>query len=410
MPPDLRKTAEPSRLAAHIYRRRGAHLLFVIALALAPLRAAAGAAVQAPERPRAREIGVAPGIFEPGRFNAITDVAGVKVGHTTVWEGESIRTGVTVIVPHDGNLYRERVPAAIYVVNGYGKLLGITQVTELGELETPIALTCTLCVWQVANAMVDHLLAQPGMEDIRSINPVVGETNDGFLNDIRARPITAEHVISALQSAATGPVEEGAVGAGTGTRAFGWKGGIGTSSRALPEALGGWTVGVLVQSNFGGVLDIMGAPVGVELGRYIFRDIVEEATEPEDPGDGSIMVVVATDAPLAARNLRRLAKRAVHGLGQTGSPSTNGSGDYVIAFSTAQRVRRGQGERASRTIEDLPNGMMSPLFQAVVEATQEAIYNSLFKAVSVDGHRGGVEALPIERTLDILRAYGVVRR
>lgn len=410
MPPDIRKTAESFGLAGHIYRRRGAHLLFVIALLIAPPRAAPGAAVQGPERPRAREIGVAPGIFKPGRFNAITDVAGVKVGHTTVWEGDSIRTGVTVILPHDGNLYRDRVPAAIYVANGYGKLLGITQVRELGELETPIALTCTLCVWQVANALVDHLLAQPGMEDIRSINPVVGETNDGFLNDIRARPIKAEHVIRAMQSAATGPVEEGAVGAGTGTRAFGWKGGIGTSSRALPEELGGWAVGVLVQSNFGGVLDIMGAPVGVELGRYIFRDIVEEEMEPEDPGDGSIMVVVATDAPLTARNLHRLAERAVHGLGRTGSPSTNGSGDYVIAFSTAESVRRSWDEEGSRSIDDLPNSRMSPLFQAVVEATQEAIYNSLFKAVSVNGHRGGVEALPIERTLEILRAYGVVRR
>ncbi|MEE8521251.1 MAG: P1 family peptidase [Gemmatimonadota bacterium] len=368
------------------------------------------ATVQAPERPRARDIGVAPGIFQPGRYNAITDVAGVKVGHTTVWEGKSIRTGVTVILPHDGNLYDDRVPAAIYVANGFGKLLGITQVDELGELETPIALTCTLCVWQVANAMVDHLLAQPGMDEVRSINPVVGETNDGFLNDIRSRPIKPEHVISALVSARSGFVEEGAVGAGTGTRAFGWKGGIGTSSRVLPAALGGWTVGVLVQSNFGGILEIMGAPVGVELGRYLFRDTLEPSSEPEDRGDGSIMIVAATDAPITARNLHRLALRSVHGLARTGSPSTNGSGDYVIAFSTAEGARRRFGEEPTRTIEDLRNDGMSALFEAAVEATEEAIYNSLFKAVTVDGYRGRVEALPIERTLQVLREHGVVGR
>ncbi len=273
------------------------------------------------------------------------------------------------------------MPAAIVVVNGFGKLLGLTQVSELGELETPIALTCTLCVWQVADALVAHLLAQPGMEEVRSINPVVGETNDGFLNDIRARPVRAEHVVSALESASSGPVAEGAIGAGTGTRAYGWKGGIGTASRQLPEALGGWRVGVLVQSNFGGTLQIAGAPVGVELGRYIYRRYVEPSEEPEaaDPGDGSIMMVVATDAPLSAHNLRRLALRAAHGLSRTGSPSTNGSGDYVIAFSTAESVRRAPGERNPRTVADLPNDAMSPLFQGVVEATEEAIYNSLFK-------------------------------
>ena len=365
------------------------------------------------ERNRARDLGVAPGIFEPGPYNAITDVAGLRVGHATVWEGDSIRTGVTVILPHSGDLYAERVPAAIHTANGYGKLLGVTQLKELGELETPIALTCTLCVWKVADAMVDYLLSGPGMEGVRSLNPVVGETNDGFLNDIRARPVRPEHVVSALESAASGPVEEGAVGAGTGTRAFGWKGGIGTSSRVLPGALGGWTVGVLVQSNFGGVLQILGAPVGRELGRYIFRRYVEPGVEggpAEDAGDGSIMIVVATDAPLSARNLERLAARAIHGLARTGSPSTNGSGDYVIAFSTAQSVRRRAGDRSSRTIVDTPNDAMSPLFQAVVEATEEAIYNSLFAAVTVSGYRGTVEALPIERTLDILERYGHVRR
>lgn len=380
----------------------GGHILRSIPLSLALLLMASTAAPQS-ERPRARDIGVGPGIFATGTHNTITDVEGVRVGHATVWEGQSIRTGVTVILPHGGNLYRERVPAALHVINGYGKLLGVTQIRELGELETPIALTCTLCVWRVADFMVDYLLAQPDMSEIRSINPVVGETNDGFLNDIRARAISPEHVIAALESAEAGPVEEGAVGAGTGTRAFGWKGGIGTSSRTLPESLGGWTVGVLVQSNFGGILEIMGAPVGVELGRHIFRDDVKPSGEAEDPGDGSIMIVVATDAPLSSRNLQRLAVRATHGIARTGAPSTNGSGDYVIAFSTAESVRRRPNERGPQTPEILPNEAMSPLFQAVVESTEEAIYNSLFKAVTVSGHRGTVEALPIEQTLEILR-------
>jgi D-aminopeptidase len=364
------------------------------------------------ERPRAREIGVAPGIFQPGEFNAITDVHGVRVGHTTVWEGDSIRTGVTVIMPHGGNVYEDRVPAAVFVANAFGKLVGSTQLQELGELETPIALTCTLCVWQVADALAAYLLAQPGMENVRSLNPVVGETNDGFLNDIRARPIEPRHVVSALASARAGPVEEGAVGAGTGTQAFGWKGGIGTSSRVLPESLGGWTIGVLVQSNFGGVLQILGAPVGRELGRYSFRDHVERTAGggAQTDGDGSIMIVVATDAPLSHRNLERLAARSVHGLARTGSASTNGSGDFAIAFSTAESVRRRPAEQAPRTITDLPNESMSPLFQAMVEATEEAIYNSLFKAVDVSGHRGTVEALPIDKTLEILKMHGLLRR
>jgi D-aminopeptidase len=364
------------------------------------------------ERPRARDLGIAPGIFQPGHYNAITDVADVRVGHNTVWQGDSIRTGVTVILPHTGNIFSERVPAAMVVANGFGKLLGITQVQELGELETPVALTCTLCVWRVADAMVDYLLAQPGMEGVRSINPVVGETNDGYLSDIRARPIRPEHVVSALESAASGPVAEGAVGAGTGTRAFGWKGGIGTSSRVLPESLGAWTVGVLVQTNFGGVLQILGAPVGVELGRYIFRDQVEGAGDErnDDRGDGSIMVVLATDAPLSNRNLERLASRAVLGLARTGSPGTNGSGDYVIAFSNAESVRRPVGDRDPRTVSDLPNEAMSALFQAVVEATEEAVYNSLFKAVTVSGHHGTSEALPIDKTVEILTRHGFLRR
>ena len=388
--------------------RMASPLLLALTLSIVSVTFMAKQTAAQPDRPRARDIGIAPGIFATGQHNSITDVAGVRVGHATVREGDSIRTGVTVILPHGGNLYSDRVPAAIHVVNGYGKLIGLTQVRELGELETPIALTCTLCVWKVADALVQQLLNQPGLESVRSINPVVGETNDGYLNDIRAPAVRAEHVAAALGSAASGPVEEGAVGAGTGTMAFGWKGGIGTSSRALPGALGGWTVGVLVQSNFGGILEIMGAPVGRELGRYIFRDYVEpaEAGGGADPGDGSIMIVVATDAPLSTRNLQRLAARAAHGLARTGSPSTNGSGDYVIAFSTAESVRRSAVERQPRTLADLPNDGMSPLFQAVVEATEEAIYNSLLKAVTVTGHRGTAEALPIDATLEILRRHG----
>src|SRR5262245_543870 len=289
------------------------------------------------QRARARDLGVKPGVFSPGVNNAITDVAGVKVGQVSVIDGDSVRTGVTAILPHDGNLFLDRVPAALHVGNGFGKLLGATQLGELGELETPVLLTCTLCVWKAADAMIEWMLSQPGMEQVRSINPVVGETNDGGLNAIRSRPITAAHVRQALTTAASGPVAEGSVGAGVGTSAFGWKGGIGTSSRVLPASLGGWTVGVLVQSNFGGILQVLGAPVGKELGRYAFKQAVETKAE---RGDGSIMMVVATDAPLSDRNLKRLAARAIMGLSRTGSSASNGSGDYVIAFSTNPKVRR----------------------------------------------------------------------
>lgn len=356
----------------------------------------------APEsRPRAREVGVAPGILPPGPLNAITDVPGVRVGQVTVREGDSIRTGVTAVLPHGGNLYRDKVPAALHVGNGFGKLMGVTQIRELGEIETPVVLTCTLCVPRVADAVLDHTLAQN--PDARSVNAVVGETNDGFLNDIRSRPVRAEHVLRALREASGGPVEEGAVGAGTGTVAFGWKGGIGTSSRRLPASLGGYTVGVLVQSNFGGVLQVMGAPVGEELGQYFLRDRLDRGD-----ADGSIMIVVATDAPLTPRALERLASRATLGLARTGSPMTNGSGDYVIAFSTAEGVRRTPERRgALHTLEVLPNDLLSPLFQATVEATEEAIYNSLFRATTTRGHRGTIEALPLEPTLEVLRRHGV---
>jgi D-aminopeptidase len=352
-------------------------------------------------RARARALGVAPGVFRPGPVNAITDVAGVRVGHATVIVGDSVRTGVTAILPHDGNAFLDRVPAAVHVGNGFGKLLGVTQVEELGELETPILLTCTLCVWRAADALVGWMIERPSMERVRSINPVVGETNDGRLNAIRSRPIDAVAVRRALDGAKGGAVAEGSVGAGTGTIAFGWKGGIGTSSRALPSALGGWTVGVLVQSNFGGVLQVMGAPVGRELGRYAFRDAVER-------GDGSIMIVVATDAPLSDRNLRRLAARAMMGLARTGASASSGSGDYAIAFSTARSVRRAwDAERLTAT--EVANEQASGVFQAVIEATEEAIYNSLFTATTVQGSGATVEAIPLERVSQILAKYGILR-
>ena len=345
----------------------------------------------------ARDHGVVVGILEPGPINAITDVEGVRVGHETIIRGESINTGVTVVMPPGDNIFRQKLPAAIVVGNGFGKLIGLSQVEELGELESPIVLTCTLCVYTAAHAVVTYLLSLPGNEQVRSVNAVVGETNDGFLNDIRARAVTESHVFSAIESAKSGPVEQGSVGAGRGTRAFGWKGGIGSSSRVLPIQLGGWTVGVLVQSNYGGVLTIMGAPVGKELGQYYLQDVATDVQE-QNP-DGSIMIVVATDAPLASRNIKRLARRALAGLARTGSSMSNGSGDYVIAFSTV----------ATGLKEEVRNDDMSPLFQAVIEATEEAIYNSLFAATTVTGHRGTTEALPREATLEILQRYGVIK-
>jgi len=382
-------------------------------LFVGPALTPASAQVATEDRPRARDLGIHIGIFEPGIHNAITDVAGVRVGQTTVVEGTGIRTGVTAILPHPGDLFRDRVPAAIHVGNGFGKLVGITQVKELGELETPILLTCTLCVWRAADAMVDWLLERPGMESVGSINPVVGETNDSGLNDIRLRGISADHVRAALEQADSGPVAEGSVGAGTGTRAFGWKGGIGTASRVLPASLGGWTVGVLVQSNFGGILTVDGAPVGEALDQFSFRGDVTltppEVTDQED-GAGSIMIVIATDAPLSDRNLERLASRAMMGLGRTGSFAGNGSGDYIIAFSTAESVRRGSGGGGPHTVTELPNAGTSALFQGVVEATEEAILNSLFRATTVTGQGGATAyALPIEETTAVLRQYGVIR-
>ena len=358
------------------------------------------------QRARARDLGVKPGVFPTGRNNAITDVVGVRVGHATLVQGDSVRTGVTAILPHEGNLFLDRVPAALHVGNGFGKLLGATQLAELGELESPILLTCTLCVWNAADALVGWMLEQPGMENVRSINPLVAETNDGTLNAIRARPIGAKEVRAALAAAASGVVLEGSVGAGTGTIAFGWKGGIGTSSRVLPASLGGWTVGVLVQSNFGGILQVLGAPVGRELGQYAFKRETQAANE---RGDGSIVMVVATDAPMSDRNLRRVAARAIMGLSRTGSSASNGSGDYAIAFSTSPRVRRANNAQRLTT-EELGNDEMSGVFEATVEATEEAIYNSLFQATTVSGSGHTAEAIPLDKVRQILAKYHVADR
>jgi D-aminopeptidase len=366
-------------------------------------------------RPRARDIGLVVGVLPAGPLNAITDVAGVKVGHTTLVKGADVRTGVTAVVPHGGNLFREKVPAAVFVGNGFGKLMGSTQVEELGELETPILLTNTLNVPRAADALLEWMLALPGNEDVRSVNAVVAETNDGTLNDIRGRHVGREEVFAALKNAKGGEAEEGSVGAGTGTVAFGFKGGIGTASRVVPRRHGGYTVGVLVQTNYGGVLTMNGAPVGRELGKYYLREDVERGQvgaghAPDASADGSVIVVVATDAPLDARNLRRLASRAMLGLGRTGSAATNGSGDYVIAFSTAAALRVRHGETAVRRVELLPNDAVSPLFLACVEATEEAVYNSLLKATTVTGRGGArVDALPIDRTVEILKKYNALR-
>ena len=362
--------------------------------------------VYSQNRPRARDLGITVGILPTGELNAITDVPGVLVGHTTLVRGDDIRTGVTAILPHGGNLFQEKVPGAVFVGNGFGKLAGSTQVNELGEIETPILLTSTLSVPRVADFLMDYMLALPGNEKVQSINPLVAETNDGYLNDIRGRHISREDVFAAIKSAKSGPVAEGSVGAGTGTVAFGFKGGIGTASRKLPQRLGGFTVGVLVQTNFGGVLTINGAPVGQELGRYYLKD------ELAAPADGSVIIIIATDAPLDSRNLSRMAARAMMGLARTGAAGSNGSGDYAIAFSTAADVRiksAGPSDANSvRSLKTLANDATSPLFLAVIEATEEAIYNSLFRATTTSGRGHTVEALPLDRTVEILRKHGLI--
>lgn len=358
-------------------------------------------------RCRFRALGMTCGILPPGPLNAITDVDGISVGHVTLIEGADIRTGATAILPHTGNLYQEKVPAGVVVGNGYGKLMGSTQIMELGEIETPIVLTNTLAVPRAADAILDWTLRQPGNETVGSVNMVVGETNDGYLNNIRARVLTPALIEQALTTAQPGPVAEGCVGAGTGTVAFGWKGGIGTSSRRLPVVLGGYTVGVLVQSNYGGVLQMAGLPVGQALGQYYLREHIAPA-RPPDRADGSIMIVVATDAPLSDRNLTRLANRALAGLARTGAAMSNGSGDYVLAFSTAPMVRRMQlAPGMVRATVELPNDQVSPLFQAVIEATEEAIYNSLCMATTTAGYRGHqVEALPLDVLYALQRRVG----
>jgi D-aminopeptidase len=385
--------------------------LILLALALAMTVPSLG---QSEPRPRIRALGIQVGVLQPGPANAITDVAGVRVGHTTVIKGDSLRTGVTAILPHGGNLFQEKVPGAVFVGNAFGKLIGSTQVNELGEIETPILLTSTLSTPRVADSLITYMLGLPGNEGVQSVNPLVGETNDGYLNDIRARPIAEQDVIAAIHGAHEGPVEEGCVGAGTGTVAFGFKGGIGTASRKLPSALGGYTVGVLVQSNFGGILSIAGAPVGRELGNYYLKDYVESgkrSVQTPGPGqnpNGSIMIVLATDAPITHRNLSRLAARAIMGLARTGSSGSNGSGDFVIAFSTAPALRIESGTKVRATAE-LGNEDMSPLFEAAIEATEESIYNSLFRACDTQSRGHSVKALPLKETLDVLRKYNVVQ-
>lgn len=351
---------------------------------------------------RVRDYGIEVGIFKTGENNAITDVTGVKVGHTTIREGDSIRTGVTAILPHSGNIFQQKVPAAIYIGNGFGKLAGYSQVEELGNIETPVVLTNTLSVPAAVDALITYTLGLPGNEDVRSVNAVVGETNDGWLNDIRGRHVKQEHVLAAIREAADGKVAEGNAGAGTGTVCFGYKGGIGTSSRVVPQSEGGYTVGVLVQTNFGGVLEVNGVPVAKEFEKFPFRDKILNDV------DGSCMIVVATDAPLDARNLKRLAKRALLGLGKTGGIASNGSGDYVIAFSVAeQNFVPYSTESLTHQPEVLHNDAMSPLFLAAIEATEEAILNSLFAAETMKGRDGHVvEALPVDEVMEVMKQYG----
>jgi len=360
------------------------------------------------EQVRARDLGIKPGILKTGVYNSITDVEGVLVGHVTLDEGNSVRTGATAILPHGGNIYQNKVPAAVVIGNGFGKMMGYSQVKELGEIETPILLTNTLSVARAADAILDWVLPQSGNEEVRSVNAIVGETNDAGLNDIRGRHLTSEIIIEAIKGAKGGPVSEGDVGAGKGTSAFGWKGGIGTSSRILPNTLGGYTVGVLVQTNYGGTLMMDGVPIGEELNQYYLKDYIDS-----DIADGSIMIVVATDAPLSDRNLERLGSRALTGLARTGSSMTNGSGDYVISFSTAKSVRRTKKRRNNKSkIEELPNNRVSPLFQAVAEATEEAVYNSLLMARSVTtknvltGEKKTIFELPVAKVREIFKKYG----
>ncbi|MFW6092687.1 MAG: P1 family peptidase [Pseudomonadota bacterium] len=377
--------------------------LIVVIMALAT--AAVAGAVEA--RERARDLGIAVGVFPTGEHNAITDVAGVKVGHSTIIEGDDIRTGVTAVIPAPGNLYDRPVPGWVHAANGHGKLIGATQVRELGQIETPILLTCTMCVWRAAQGLVSWIYDQPGTGE-HTVNPLVAETNDGRINDMWAEPVGLEHVYEALGNAADGRVLEGTIGAGTGTQAFGWKGGIGTSSRHIPRELGGWNVGVLIQTNFGGNLTINGAPVGRELGRFHYHHALTGRRPRDDTTDGSVVVVLATDAPIRARNLERLARRAVMGLARTGSFAHNASGDYVIAFSTHPELRHPRFSEDPVGAPALVNAAMSPLFAATAEATEEAVYNAMFAATAVSSSRGTLEAIPTDEVLRILRKYNAL--
>jgi D-aminopeptidase len=384
----------------HATRFAAAALALVLPLAFAPMSAAQEA------KPRARDLGLAPGVLRPGPLNAITDVAGVRIGHVTLVEGDDIRTGVTAIIPHGGNVFQDKLPAGIAFGNAFGKFAGSSQIVELGEIETPVVLTNTLSVAEGIAGLVEWTLEQKGNETVRSVNAVVGETNDGgFLNAIRKRRVSKDDVRRAIEQAAPGRVAEGNVGAGTGTHAFGWKGGIGTSSRILPKSLGGYTLGVLVQTNYGGILAMGGVPVGKALGQYLLKDI-----EDRYRADGSIMVIIATDAPLSDRNLTRLARRAFNGIAVTGSPMANGSGDYALAFSTAESVRRTPARRQARAaIDDVPNDQTTPLFQAAMEATEEAIYNAMLQATTMRGAEGRVlEALPVDKLRTLLARHGIM--
>jgi D-aminopeptidase len=385
--------------------KRQMHNASAMAL-LAVLLVCPGAPDAQSSRPRARDLGLKPGVLEPGPLNAITDVADVKVGQVTIVSGDRIRTGVTAIVPHGGNVFQEKVAGAVFVGNAFGKLAGSTQVHELGTIETPIVLTNTLAVGTAVEAVVRWTLSRPGNEDVRSVNALVGETNDGRLNDIRAETVTGEHVVRAIESAKTGAVAEGGVGAGTGTIAFGWKGGIGTASRKAPVGRATYTVGALVQSNFGGVLTMDGVPVGKALGQHAFSAFSARANSLDADGRGSCMIVIATDAPLTARDLERLAARGVFALARTGSSYSNGSGDYAIAFSTAAETRVRHGETAPHPAASLPPDAVSPLFEAALESTEEAVYNSLVEADTMTGNGATVQALPIDQIRRLLKKYG----
>jgi D-aminopeptidase len=378
-------------------------LIFSAAFSFSAFFAFSAASARAQARPRARDLGITPGVYPPGPLNAITDVDGVRVGHTTILSGDSVRTGVTAIVPHEGNVFQDKVAGAVFVGNAFGKLAGSTQVTELGTIETPVVLTNTLSVGLAIDAVVRYTLAQPGNEQVRSVNALVGETNDGGLNDIRGLHVTREHVTEAIRTARRGPVAEGSVGAGTGTIAFGWKGGIGTSSRRVDRP--GYTVGVLAQTNYGGNLTISGVPI-YKLLQPPVRTAAAVRPAPLDPagdGDGSCMLVVATDAPLDARDLRRLAARAVFALARTGSSYSNGSGDFAIAFSTSTEARSRFGETAPRAHQLLPTDAVSPLFEAALEATEEAVYNSLLQATTVTSSIGSAEAIPIDKLRELIK-------